>query len=444
MQMNPGPLSTCKKSSQRLPRRTICRLVPWVDPMSLRLCWSVILLLGPSDATAYRSLFSQDVGSSATGEPRSGQILRIATFNVSMYRERAGQLADELARPESKQARAIAEIIRLVRPDVLLLNEFVYEADNGALRSFLQRYLAEPDRGDPVAFPYQFSAPVNTGIASGVDLDRDGKSDGAGDCLGYGAYPGQYGMAVISRVPIDADAARTFQHVLWRDMPSALLPVDPETGQQYYSSQVLSVLPISSKSHWDVPLRWGAVTLHLLVSHPTPPVFDGPEDRNGKRNHDEIRLWADYIDPLRNAYLVDDRGCAGGLAPGACFVVAGDLNSDPHDGDSHPRAIRQLLEHRLINAETVPTSRGGVYASRQQGQQNLRHRGDPAHDTADFADDGSGNLRADYLLPSRNLTVVNSGVFWPAPGEPGHESAVAASDHRLVWIDIQLGEAPSK
>ena len=36
-------------------------------------------------------------------------------------------------------------------------------------------------------------------------------------------------------------------------------------------------------------------TFHLLASHPTPPVFDGDEDRNGKRNHDEVRLIADYI-----------------------------------------------------------------------------------------------------------------------------------------------------
>ena len=58
---------------------------------------------------------------------------------------------------------------------------------------------------------------------------------------------------------------------------------------------------LSSKSHWDVPIRIGRETVHFLVSHPTPPVFDGPEDRNGTRNHDEIRFWADYVGPTSHA-----------------------------------------------------------------------------------------------------------------------------------------------
>jgi hypothetical protein len=43
----------------------------------------------------------------------------------------------------------------------------------------------------------------------------------------------------------------------------------------------LEVFRLSSKSHWDVPIVIGRKTVHFLVSHPTPPVFDGPEDRNG-------------------------------------------------------------------------------------------------------------------------------------------------------------------
>ena len=47
-----------------------------------------------------------------------------------------------------------------------------------------------------------------------------------------------------------------------------------------------------------------AETVHFLVSHPTPPVFDGPEDRNGPRNYDEIRFWADYS-PRTGGYIYD-------------------------------------------------------------------------------------------------------------------------------------------
>ena len=77
----------------------------------------------------------------------------------------------------------------------------------------------------------------------------------------------------------------------------------------------------------------GGKVLHLLVAHPTPPVFDGAEDRNGRRNFDEVRLWADYISGGKQAdYLADDQGRRGGLEEKASFVIVGDLNADPVKG----------------------------------------------------------------------------------------------------------------
>ncbi len=104
-------------------------------------------------------------------------------------------------------------------------------------------------------------------------------------------------MVVLSRYPIDTRRARTFQDFLWKDMPGALLPDDPATAApaDWYSPDELADVRLSSKSHWDLPIRIGRRTVHFLVSHPTPPTFDGPEDRNGTRNHDEIRFWADYV-----------------------------------------------------------------------------------------------------------------------------------------------------
>jgi endonuclease/exonuclease/phosphatase family metal-dependent hydrolase len=175
--------------------------------------------------------------------------------------------------------------------------------------------------------------------------------------------------------------------------------------------------------------------VHFLVSHPTPPVFDGPEDRNGRRNHDEIRLWSDYVKGQAD-YLYDDRGVKGGLSSGAAFIVAGDLNADPHDGDSLDKAIMQLLENPMVQSGFVPESTGGGYWAEQQGGMNTQHAGNPLHDTGDFSDENVGNMRIDYVLPSQDLRVVASGVLWPKPGEPGAES-VTASDHRMVWVDIE-------
>jgi hypothetical protein len=193
-------------------------------------------------------------------------------------------------------------------------------------------------------------------------------------------------------------------------------------------------------------VRIGHETVHFLVSHPTPPTFDGTEDRNGRRNHDEIRLWADYIGGRkRSAYLYDDRGRRGGLRPGARFVIAGDLNADPYDGDSYDHAVRQLLDHPAVNLPaTPPASAGGVEAARLQGGANASHTGDPAYDTGDFNDTAPGNLRVDHVIPSKGLVPEANGVFWPTSDDPlyrlvGDGKTVPTSDHRMVWQDVCLG-----
>jgi hypothetical protein len=112
------------------------------------------------------------------------------------------------------------------------------------------------------------------------------------------------------------------------------------------------------------------------------------------------------------------------------------MNADPLDGESFPGAIDQLLSHPRVAGIAAPSSRGGVFASRTDRRLKKPHQNPAAHDTANFGG-ASKNLRADYVLPSSSLRVVGSGVFWPAPGEPGSE-LVEASDHRLVWVDLEL------
>jgi hypothetical protein len=256
-------------------------------------------------------------------------------------------------------------------------------------------------------------------------------------------------MAVYSRYPIDPTGIRTFQKFRWKDMPGALLPDDPRTSApaDWYSPAVLNVFRLSSKSHWDLPVVIGGKVVHFLTSHPTPPVFDDPPfypagvDFNGRRNFDEIRLWADYITPWRSDYIYDDGGRTGGLKRGARFVIAGDQNSDPLDGDSIPGAIQQLLDHNLVNTRSTPSSPGAVEQNALQGGANLTHESDPKFDTADFADSAPGNLRADYVLPRKNMKITGSGVFWPLMADPLFRLVgvfpFPTSDHRLVWVDVK-------
>ncbi len=361
--------------------------------------------------------------------------VRFATFNASLNRANEGDLVAELreavAGTVSDQLAAVLEIISLNDADVLLINEFDFDPEAGALFAELTGYR------------YHFMAPSNTGIASGFDLDNSGAVGGPNDAYGFGFFPGQFGMLVLSRFPIIETDVRTFQNFLWNDMPDALLPVDPGTGESWYSTEELEVVRLSSKSHWDVPIRIGRRTVHFLVSHPTPPVFDGDEDRNGTRNFDEIRFWADYVSSTSaSRYIYDDNGERGGLASGSLFVVAGDLNSDPFDGDSIPGAVQQLLDHPSVNTSMTPSSEGAVEASAIQGAANATHIGDPRFDTADFADTAPGNLRADYVLPSKALRITDAGVFWPLQADPLFalvgEFPFPSSDHRMVWVDVRV------
>jgi hypothetical protein len=375
--------------------------------------------------------------------------VRFATFNASLNRPVAGQLVSDLSDPAAnsvfvRQAKNVAEVIQRVHPDVVLVNEFDFAP--AAADLFRHNFLEVSQNGAaPITYPYAFIAPSNTGIPSGKDLDNSGGAPGGpNDAFGFGFFPGQFGLVVFSKYPIDSAAVRTFQFFRWTDMPGNLIPTP------FYSPDEVAILRLSSKSHWDVPISIGKKTVHFLVSHPTPPVFDGPEDRNGTRNFDEIRFWADYISPGKSGYIYDDAGVAGGLEPGELFVIAGDQNSDPLDGDSIPGAIQQLTEHPLINTKVIPESPGAVEAAMLQGRANLTHRSDPRFDTADFADGAPGNLHADYVLPRKTLQIVDSGVFWPLLSDPLSRltgvfsldwiavGGFPTSDHRSVWVDVTV------
>lgn len=375
--------------------------------------------------------------------------VRFATFNASMTREAPGGLIRDLAAQDDAQARNVAEIVQRVRPDVLLINEFDFDPEGRAIELFARNYLAVGQGGaEPIAYPFSYADAVNTGVASGRDLDHDGQavtepgSRGYGnDALGYGQFPGQYGMVVFSRFPIDRQRVRSFGRLLWKDVPGALLP-SQDDGTPWYDEESLAVLPLSSKSHWDVPVAIEDRTVHLLVSHPTPPAFDGPEERNKRRNHDEIRLWADYLTGGEAAAYL-----GASLPATADFLVMGDLNADPSDGGGIPSAIGQLLDHPRVQGNLVPTSPGAIEAARAQAAANLDHRGEAAADTADFNDLEVGNLRVDYVLPSKGLRVVGANVFWPRSDDPQHrlvtmEPVVASSDHRMVFLDIELVATP--
>jgi hypothetical protein len=375
------------------------------------------------------------------------------TYNIEDVR------TADLRNPENPRLRKAAAVIQHLRPDILLVNEMTYDlpgapnvpddanpGQNG--QRFVDHFLAIAQADSLTPIHYQpFMAPVNTGLASGFDLNNDsavvtdypepapplpsgapvpqtpaGRAYG-NDAWGFGVFPGQYGMALFVRdgLEIVRDAVRTFRLFRWSAMPDALRPMNPETGASWYSDAEWARLRLSSKSHWDVPVRLpdGRV-VHVLASHPTPPGFDGEDNRNGYRNHDEIRFWADYLS--QRSYIVDDSSRAGGLPNDALFVVMGDQNADPDEGDTYQQPIRLLLDHERVQGDVVPT------ASFQRPA---------AYPDLDPDDTAGWGLRVDYVLPSVGLPVAGSGVWRPVGADT---TGVPVSDHFPVWIDL----APSR
>ncbi len=305
-------------------------------------------------------------------------------------------------------------MIAEVDPDILLLTGFDYDAGQVALGAFADQLDAAG-----ATYPHRFSLRPNSGMATKLDLDGNGRTGEPRDAQGYGRFAGDGGMALLSRYEIDREGVQDLTGLLWKDLPGATLP--QLGGAPFPSTEALEIQRLSTTGHWLVPIRWpGRAALTLLAFAATPPIFDGPEDRNGLRNADELRLWTRLLD--------------GDLAlapPAPPFVLLGNANLDAQDGNGL-RAVmaRFLTDSRLQDPR--PASPGG------KAEADPAQTGDPALDTADWravAEDGPGNLRVDYVLPSADLTIADSGVFWPSGG-PALDTARAASRHRLVWVDL--------
>lgn len=341
--------------------------------------------------------------------------LRVALYTTELDREGPGLLLRDIQKRDA-QVVAVARVIAHAAPDVVVLLRFDHDAGGLALGAFTD-LLAE--LGAP--YPYRFALRPNTGLMTDLDLDGDGLLRGPRDAQGYGMFSGQNGVAILSKLPIDASAVRDFSGVLWKDLPGATLPV--MEGRAYPSAAAQAVQRLSTTVHWDVPvLLPDGGAMHLLVYHATPPVFDGPEDRNGLRNRDETRFWSLLLD--------------GELAtppPSGPVVLIGNSNLDPAGGDGISSAMADLLAHPHLQ-DPMPQSPGARLGG-------FRPPPVSAADTVAWDADGEpGNLRVDYILPDRQLEIAESGVVWPAPDDPLAallgEGGRGASRHRLVWVDL--------
>jgi hypothetical protein len=321
---------------------------------------------------------------------------------VELERKGPGLLLRDILKGEDAQVRAVAQVIAAARADIILLQGVDYDHGQAALSALRDRVT---EAG--LTYPYLFSLRPNTGRPTDRDIDGDSRLGEPEDAHGYGWFSGEGGMAILSRHPIRAQEARDFSNLLWRDLPGAI----PPAGAPY-----LDVLRLASVGIWAVPVDVGTARLTLGAFHATPPVFDGPEDRNGRRNHDELAFWRLYLDG------------AFGPAPKGPFVLAGHANLDPVDGEGRRDALLDLLGDPRLQ-DPAP-SRAVV------PPQRFGHRGDPALDTVEWAGPEPGARRVSYILPARDLRVIGAGILAPDPATPLGAAVEAASRHRLTWVEI--------
>ncbi|MFT4961913.1 MAG: hypothetical protein ACI92Z_003007 [Paracoccaceae bacterium] len=342
----------------------------------------------------------------------NAETLRVATFNTELFRDGPGLLLRDIQRAKDPQIDAVIEVIAAVAPDILALQGIDWDYDGAALNA-----LADRLEQAGLIFPYRFARRPNSGMASGLDLDGDGRRGRPRDAQGYGAFTGQGGLAILSRHPIRHEQVQDFTPMLWRDLPGAILPTHPD-GKPFPSVEAQNAQRLSSTGHWVVPIELpDGSQISLLTFHAGPPVFDGPEDRNGRRNHDEIRFWRLFLDGKI------------GTPPIGQFILAGGATLDPFESDGRNQAIATLLNDPRLQ-DPSPSSQGAALAA-DQG-----HIGPNPLDTVDWPK--PGRLRVDYLLPSRDWQVVGAAVHWPTPGAAGYDDAITASRHRLVWVDLKL------
>jgi hypothetical protein len=297
---------------------------------------------------------------------------------------------------DDPQITASVAIINAVRPDILLLTNIDHDHDAFALTALRER----------LGYAYQFTATPNAGLMTDLDLDQNGRFGQRDDAQGFGRFPGDGGMAILSQWPIGDVMDLT--DMLWVDLPGAQTP-------EGWPEDVLAIQRLSSVNHWIAPIAHPDGPLHLMAFAPTPPVFDGPEDRNGLRNGDELRLWTHVLD----------------TQPPADFIILGNANLDPHDGDGRSVVMRDFLADPRIT-DPLPQSAGALVVP------DPDHAGNPALDTTQR--EKIGNLRVDYVLPAATWTIRGAGVFWPAPDDPYvallGSDGLAAGPHRLVWVDV--------
>lgn len=339
------------------------------------------------------------------------------------------------------QANAAAEILARFDADILEINEIQYDI------------AGVPNRGLPGAAgspaPGDFADDAQNGQRladrihaadnsvtytdtlmllgnSGFYFEGDDMDVWSYTLRGWGEWEGRFATAVLSKYPILRDQVRVIADFEWENLPdNKIAQMHEENGMTLPPH-----FPLFEKSLNIVPIDVDGVTLYLVLLHPTasPASFD---PINPYRNFDELRALDLFL-----------RGELPGVEPlpeGALFVVSGDLNADPNDGDGIEGAVDAVVNNpSLIKSYPRGAGSRGYYA------QFNTFLGGCGNDDGETVSDPTTRfqMQLDYQLPSVTLGApLRHEMFFPdyQTEREDFDLACYGSDHRFLWMDVAPG-----
>ena len=311
--------------------------------------------------------------------------LRVATFDVNLSAKQQGQLGADLAGGASTEAAQVAKAIQQADADVVLLTGI--DADEAAARSLNNQYLKHAqDGGRAVDYPYVYAGPTNKGTPSGADLDNDQVVGGPADAWGYGEFPGQGAMVLLSKHPIDAQHVQTVTKQRWSQMPGNTMP------QSGLNGTIAEAMPVMESGLWDVPIKVGGSTVRVIAVQ-TDQVRE-ELTHSAPRHSDQLRIVGDWLSAAD--YLQDDRGAApGNHQP---YVVLGELGRN----HGNNQAVDDMLENLGVAEQGI-------------------------HDDTN------------YILPADTLEIARHGSIRDqemTPSNPGTEQPNLSGTPELLWSDL--------
>lgn len=382
----------------------------------------VLLISAPLSAhAAHNAERTPAAEHSASARPAAaGKSLTVATVDAGLSSERDGDIVSQLRQGDDARAEGLARTLQQTRPDVVVLTNVDVDAAGDVVDALRSGYLEVPQDGSgALEYPYAVTGTSNAGVPSGADLDNDGAVGDAGDALGYGAFEGQGSMVVLSRLPIDQPAVRTFTNLTWASAP------DSHIGERGYSQLIEGMLPLASTSLWDVPVTIQGTTVHIVATSATSA--ENAPGADALRQRDQMRLLKDYVENAKSVSgLADDQDRRGGLLDSSAVVVAGNLGADAAGESASSLAVRDVVKSPLL---TDPVPGVGGTAVGGFGWMDPLYRVLSQSRDATRLDENSTS-RQDYVLPAKDLKVTGSGLR-DVPSQD-------ADSQRLVWVSVDL------